>query len=260
MNFGVSSACFYPMQTEIALRNILDNGIKTIEVFINSHSEINAEFTKKIINMLNSADANIVSVHPFECPLEPMMFFTEYERRFNDSVEDYKRYFEFAQNVGAEIFVFHGDHKKSLFPNEKYYKRFAKLRDVAKEFGVIFAQENVARCKSYSTEFLVGMKEYLDGDVNFVLDTKQIIRSNASLYEFIKLLGKNIAHVHISDYVSGSDCLPLGKGELDVKKLLQKLKDEGFDKSVVVELYANNYSDVSEVYNSVEIVKNALNF
>lgn len=53
-------------------------------------------------------DVRCVSVHPFTCEIEQLMFFSEYERRINDILEYYKLYFQFMNIVGAKIFVFHG--------------------------------------------------------------------------------------------------------------------------------------------------------
>ena len=33
MNLGVSSACYYPLETEIAFENLAKAGIKTTEIF-----------------------------------------------------------------------------------------------------------------------------------------------------------------------------------------------------------------------------------
>ena len=40
MNIGVSSASFYPLETELALEEIGKGGIKYCEIFFNAQSEL----------------------------------------------------------------------------------------------------------------------------------------------------------------------------------------------------------------------------
>ena len=80
-----------------------------------------------------------------------------------------------------------------------FCERYAKLRNIGKEFGVNVALENVSRCLSGSLSFAKEISKMLGDDISFVLDTKQAVRAKENPFDFVKALGGKITHVHISD-------------------------------------------------------------
>ena len=51
MNIGVSSACFYPLETEKSIEEIGKLGIKTSEIFFNSPMELKSPILDEIIKI-----------------------------------------------------------------------------------------------------------------------------------------------------------------------------------------------------------------
>ena len=96
MRIGASTACLYPMMTENSLQTMLELGVKELEIFFNSPSELNKKFVKMLHKMAKNYGASVRSVHPYSSMMEPFMFFTNYERRFNDMMDMYKAYFDAA--------------------------------------------------------------------------------------------------------------------------------------------------------------------
>ena len=94
MNVGVSTSCLYPTITELALDNLLSMGIRQLEIFFNTSSELDRKFVKVLKRSARSSGAKIRSLHPYSSMMEPFMFFSNYERRFTDMIDDYKKYFE----------------------------------------------------------------------------------------------------------------------------------------------------------------------
>ena len=47
MKFGASTACFYPLETEKALKKVCELGYKYAEVFMNAPSELEEPFLKQ---------------------------------------------------------------------------------------------------------------------------------------------------------------------------------------------------------------------
>lgn len=253
MQLGISTASFYPLEPEKALKQLCEWEIPNTEVFINAKCELKTDYLKEMRKQADDSNMNIVSMHPYSSSFEPLMFFTDYERRFNDSLEEYKAYFEGMNILGAEIFVFHGDSKLNPVPDKFVYERFYKLCQVGKEFGITVAHENVDRCKGHSIEFLYNMKEYLHNDVAFVFDNKQARRGEVDYREYIDKLGENIVHVHLSDNKNSKECcLPIGKGDADLVDLLARLKEKNYNKAVLVELYNDVLTDNYEIYESYE--------
>ena len=181
------------------------------------------------------------------------MFFSSYYRRFQDGIEIYKRFFHAANLLGANILVFHGDRRGSNLPRNQYFDLFGELMEAGKRMGITVAQENVPRCASWCPDFFREMAVYLP-EARFVLDLKQVIRADVSLEEMLEAMGHRIIHVHISDHRPGQDCLPIGKGDLDLKDLHQKLQSLGFQGNILLELYRDNYGEYKELLESYQVL------
>lgn len=266
MRPGISTSSFYPRAIEEVVAEFAVRNISPIEIFVNTLSELQPEYLRELRRILDSYGGEIVSLHPFTCAFEPFMLFTRYERRFRDAVEWHKNYFEAMNRLGAGIFVFHGDRYRgdnppdSAVSDEEYYERFAVLRDLGKSFGIIVAQENVERCRSRSLDFLRRMVDYLDGDVAFVFDNKQALRSGVDYRDFIETLGERIVHVHLSDNGPAGDCLSIGDGTLDLQDFLGRLRSEGYDGSVMIELYRERLRDEACIFEGYERLKAAFSW
>ena len=252
---GVSTATLYPMLTEDSLMSLAKNNVDCVEIFANSHCEIEIDFVRGLKKIIDDYNITVSSIHPYTCGIEPMMFFTQYPRRFLDILDYYKKYFEMMNILGANVFVFHGNKPQNAFPDEQYFERYKGLYDLGKTYGITVAQENVARCSSGNLDFATKMSNALGDDVRFVLDTKQCIRSGYTAYDFIDKIGEKVAHIHISDYNDESDCTLVGKGKLNIDKFLQELKKHSFTGSIILELYSNGYQNISEVSDNWEFLK-----
>lgn len=247
MQAGVSTACLYPRLLEESVYDLAVSGIAHTEIFVNTVSECTRTFVSGMADTMKRFDMTCRALHPFTCPIEPMLFFSEYERRVADALEFHKMYFQAMNWLGAEIFVFHGNQAGSSIPQELYFERFYRLAKLGKEFGVTVAQENVSRCTSGSLRFLKEMKRALGDDAHFVLDTKQAIRSKENIFDVVRALGSSIVHVHISDHGDRGDCLQIGKGRFDIRRFLRLLRQEGADCSIMLELYRSNFSNLTDL-------------
>lgn len=243
MEAGVSTACLYPKYVEEALLDLVSRNVKLVEIFINSDCELKKDFVLEMRRTVDEYGAKVASLHPFTCGIEPMMFFTKYERRYIDILDYYKRYFEVMNILGANIFIFHGNKDTNYFQNEAYFERFAGLSKVGKEFGITVAQENVSRCVSGKIAFLKEMSAYLGDVASFVLDTKQAERSGEDVFEYLSELKGKIAHVHFSETGEKGDCLPYGEGDFKSNLFFKTLKNQDFSGNIILELYAGSYRD-----------------
>ena len=199
---GVSTACLYPKVVEEALYDLAIGGVQHVEIFINTHSELHPTFIASLAHILRRFDMTCKSLHPFTSELEPLMLFSGYERRLQDVLEYYKRYFSAMQTLGATVFVLHGN--KGPIQAELYAERFAMLAELGKTFGVVVAQENVARCTSRSLDFLLQMQKLLGNDAKFVLDIKQAVRSNENPMQMLQKLCIHIFPVPVYSFLCDS--------------------------------------------------------
>jgi len=249
MKFGVSTSCFYPDVLENSAKIISEMNIPYTEVFFNSHSELETEYVKKLKSILGGTEA--LSIHPFTSGFETFMLFSDYERRADDLIEYYKRYFEAANILGADVLVLHGARRESNCSEGLYFERYNRLFEAGKSFGVTVAQENVARCKSGDIDFLRRMKKALP-DAKFTLDLKQGRRASTGSLELVKALGDSICHIHISDGDFANPCLAIGEGEENFGAFFKSLSDIGYDKGVILELYRWNFKEKQELSQSFQ--------
>lgn len=255
MEFGISTACFYPMEVEKALEKIVSKNIPVAEIFTNSPSELSKDFIKIYKKILENGDTKISSIHPFTSNMEAMLFFSDYSRRTNDAVEWYKEYFFLASELGAKFVVLHGGIAGQDIEYSLYTERYLQLCQCGKSFGVDVAHENVCRNIGNSPEIFSYIRK-VDPDVHFVLDLKQAIRSGKSAEQFVDAMGKNISHLHLSDSNSENDCLPIGSGNFDFLTFFNKLKDLEVNCSGVVELYSTGYQKADELWLSIQNLTN----
>ncbi|HEX3026667.1 MAG TPA: TIM barrel protein [Clostridia bacterium] len=121
---GISTACLYPMETERALEVMLGLGFDCFEVFANCESELTDKYIETLGKMMAARGARVYSLHLFTGSYEPFMFFSNYKRRFDDSIKQFRRYFRSARLLGASVVVFHGGHRNALMEIEEYCERF----------------------------------------------------------------------------------------------------------------------------------------
>lgn len=255
---GISTASLYPLYTEKALKELAVRGVDVSEVFFNSSSELEVPFVKELKNIKDSYNIKIPSIHPFSCCAEPFMFFTQYERRFLDILDYYKKYFEAADILGAKYFVFHGNNIHNEFPEKLYFERYAKLVETGKSFGIDVLHENVVRCTGGDLEFDKRMVSYLGDTAQFVLDVKQAVRKGIDPFEFLSNLSTSIRHIHLSDHGSKGDCLLVGDGDFDFDLFVKKLVGIKYSGSIILEVYTNCYNNYNQLSENLKYIRNII--
>ena len=249
MHTGISTACLYPARIEDSLQTLLDLGFQRFEFFINTFSELDAAFLRGMARSLRAYGATAKSVHPFTSGYESFLLFSGYERRFEDSVEFYKRYFEAAGLLGASILVLHGQRmeKSGDMDARAYYEHYHRLYEVGQRFGVTVAQENVNLFRSSAPAFLAEMRRYLHNECAFVLDIKQAVCAGQDPFVTCAAMGTNLVHVHINDHAPGESCLLPGRGVTDYGRLMQQLAALHYPGDLIIEVYRQNFQGKAEL-------------
>ena len=258
MNIGASTSNFYPLPPEESLAILLQAGFRTVEVFFNTLSELELPFVRKLRHRIEAAGATVAAVHPFSSFIEPFFLFGTYSRRLTDGFALYERTFEAAAEIGAPYVVIHGDRPEGVLTPEQSVERFGQLCDLGASVGVYPAQENVVNFRSQDQNYLRLMREMLGEKARFVLDVKQAFRCGVSAESVIEAMGKGIVHVHISDHTEEYDCLPPGQGNTDYAELLKCLQQNGYNGTLMLELYRRNFKDVQDLLNSAQLLEDLL--
>lgn len=247
---GVSSACYYPLETEKSLAKAGEYGFKNIELFLNSPSELDDSFVNELLNIRDKYEMNIISVHPFQSFAESFYLFSNYERRWHDILPLYDRMFKVTSTVGADIFVFHGAKIPGSIDDEEYCKRFHHLIKMGAEYGVRVCHENVVHHRCESPEYLKMMSDYIGNDFNIVFDIKQAYRAGYDYNDFIEKLIDKIIHIHISDRNPEKDCITPLTGDFNFSEFFKKTKELGYIGKYMIELYWWSYTHTDEIFDS----------
>ncbi|MBP0963235.1 MAG: sugar phosphate isomerase/epimerase [Oscillospiraceae bacterium] len=182
--------------------------------------------------------------------MEGLLFFSDYDRRFEDARRYYEKYYKAANLLGAKLVVFHGAYKGQTIAVAEYARRMDILDGDANRFGVTLAQENVARNLSYSPKFLEELR-FARPNQRFVFDLKQAVRSDADPFAVLQAMGQGVAHLHLSDYTADCDCLAPGFGQREFAPLFRCLSQNGYSGDAVIELYRQNFTSQQQLDQSL---------
>ena len=260
MDIGLSSACFYPLETDKSVIRACETGAKTIEIFMNADSEFEPSYVKNMAEICKSYGVRVASVHTMGSFTESFHLFSSYNRRYYEAKEtSFKRHFDVMHTLGADILVMHGIKKPGSISDEEYFERFGELIRMGKAENLKVCQENVVHYRSESPDFLCRMGEYIGDDFNMVFDIKQSVRTGENPFEFAKKLHKYIRHIHISDHNNERDCfVPCKNGTFDFKKFFDVMKNCGYKGDYILELYENGYESDKELTFALNELKKLL--
>lgn len=250
MNIGVSTASYYPLETEIAFEEIGKAGIKHSEIFFNARCELKSAFTDMLLDIKDRYGITVAAVHPTMSLAESFMIFSAYERRFYEALEDYERYSEIAAKLGARYIVMHGGKPNGILSDEEYCEKYMMLKNAALKNGVTVLQENVVHHRSGDIEFLRSMRDILGDDAEFCLDIKQSVRCGYDPIQLLTEFHSNIKHLHISDHTVSSDCMLPMNGGFDFKNFFKILNSFEYKGSCIIEVYRDAYKNYEEITKS----------
>lgn len=258
MKGGISTACFYPMETSESLALLLKDGHTHFELFFNTYREMRQPYLSRLRAMLEQYGGTIQSVHPFTSGYESMLLFSNYETRFEDSLQFYRAYCKAAKALGAKLVILHGMRCEyhSEEAQNRYFRRYQTLYRMGQSLGITIAQENVVHNFSQSPSFIRQMREALGDECAFCFDLKQAVRAGVDGDEMLDAMGDRLVHIHLNDNAPGETCLVPGEGRVDFPALLGHAKRNGFDGSVIIEVYRKNFQSPQALRESRERLEN----
>lgn len=257
MKIGISTASlFVRKNTEDALKFLSDNKVQAAEVFLESYCEYDKKFGELLKTV--QGETEVHSVHVLTTQFEPQLYSIN-ERAKRDSFVLLDRAMSAAKEVGAKYYTFHGGARFKKTPFKIDYERVGKITqeiiDAIKPYGVSLAYENVHWGYYNYIGFFDEIKKRTSG-LKATFDIKQARQSGIFYGDYINEMGKDLVTAHLSDIdENGKMCLP-GKGKTDFKDVLNRLNDVGFDGAILIEAYQSDYKEESELFDSVEYLKN----
>jgi len=258
MDIGISSACFYPMPTEDTIDIIKNLGFTKLEVFMEAYSEYEEDYSLMLKDKIDECGLQVISAHSFCSAHEPFMF-SEYIRRREDSIRVFKKVLNASRILGARYFTFHGNRKEATTANfdfKKFGKEMSTFAEIARDYGIVLAWENVCWCQSHDPDFIKKTLEYIESDnLAFTLDIKQAFRASIEPADYIHVMKNRIVNVHINDADSRNSCLLPGKGSVDMEEILKLLHGYHYNGDCIIEVYSTDFSNYEEINESKKYLK-----
>lgn len=248
MKVGISTASLYlKRETEDAVRLIKDFGASCAEIFYQTFYEYRPEFSESFLGAAKGLEINSVHVNTWH--IENALF-SRSRRVRGDGYYWLDQVMRSAQLLGCKAYTFHGKPNGRQADFELIAENLRAAYEFCARYGVKLCLENVAWCIYDKPTVFSRLKERVP-ELAGVFDIKQARRSGYPYKDYIEEMKGCISHVHLSDVdKDGKMCLP-GRGVTDFTEVLKRLKGVGFDGNVIIEAYAEDYDDISELKNSL---------
>lgn len=149
-----------------------------------------------------------------------------------EHLETAKRVFETANELDTKnirIFSFYlPDGKTREECKGQVFDELEKIVKLSEEYGLTLCHENEALIYGESPEKCVELLEYFGGRMKAVLDMGNFVLDGYNPWNAYNLLRKHIEYFHIKDALYAGAIVPAGKGEAQIKRILDdyKVNDE----------------------------------
>ncbi len=252
MQFGMSTACLFPdVYIEEAIDIIGSMNINTVEVFFSCLTEYKPAFVMELKRRVQGQGIKVYSIHAFSLQFEPQLF-TRHMRARQEADGILREVLEAGAVLGAGVYVFHGPINLKRTPNhgldyDDIAQRTDEIADIAAEYGIKLAWENVHYCWYERPEFAREMLRRVQTDnLYFTLDVKQAAQAGFNPAAFLPDTAGRLVNIHLCDYVRSEagvePRLPFS-GDMDYEAFKQALTEIGYDAGMMLEVYRHNYRD-----------------
>lgn len=258
MKIGLSTANYFP---EVDTEDMIDlygrNGVETVEIFLNTFSEMTTEFMDILNRRLDHYGMTVNSVHAMSIMVEPCLFDLHHRRR-EDYLDIYRNTLRCVRALGSDIYTFHGP--MAMMDREDQYDHLAACYDVlyelAEDSGVRLAQENVAHHAAITPDFIRAMKERMNHRMLHTFDIKQAVRAGQDPYEYLAVVSADLVNVHLSDHDFEHYCLVPGEGNFDFQRFFRTLREVGYTGNGILELYRQNFKGEEDLMAARQALEN----
>ena len=89
MKIGISTGCFFPTRTHLALEQAGQLGVKYVEIFFNTDSELELEYVQSLKDIADKYNMEVIAIHPFTSAIETFYFFSYHDYKIPDGIKLY---------------------------------------------------------------------------------------------------------------------------------------------------------------------------
>ena len=256
MDIGVSTATFFLRKyNEQSISEIKGLGGETCEVFLECPSEYTKEYGELLLS--KKGDLKVHSMHAVTMNYETELF-SSFDRALNDAMKSFGNVLSIGQMLGAKFYTMHG--RARIKKNGNYDdfiingKKLDKLCDFASNYDIRICLENVPWALYNKPGYFKNILNYAP-NLCATFDLKQARISGYSYRDYLCEMGNKLKTVHLSDVDDNGKIKLPGKGNFDFSNLFNILSNEGFDGSMIIEVYKDDFNDDYEITQSLDYLK-----
>ena len=160
-----------------------------------------------------------------------------------------ERVFKYANVLGAKhvrIFSFYlagGETRESS--KQKVIECLEKLLNLAESYGVTLCHENEALIYGESPESCLELLEHFGGKLKCVLDMGNFVLDGYNPYDAYLKLYDYIEYFHIKDALYEGAIVPAGKGEAQIKEILDDYRAKNSSVTITLEPHLQTFSGLN---------------
>lgn len=230
LRLGLSSGLLYPAPTEAAPEFAARHGFRDLEVMLQTLSEYEAPFVRRLRDRCAAAGVRVYAVHLWQ-QFHPL--FSSYRRRVEDGYALFDRGIAVAAELGASVLVWHGPTRAEAPAPDRWEPIVAVIAERGRACaaaGLTLGIENVSWCALASVREVAALAARLPAlraggaRVGFTYDPFQAAEAGANPIMVLAAMGDAVVNVHLSDYRGGdARHLPPGEGDLPWPALLRAI-------------------------------------
>lgn len=165
-------------------------------------------------------------------------------------LETAKRVFETANTLGTKnirMFSFYLSEGKTREECKgRVFDALSKLVKLSEAYGVTLCHENEALIYGESPEKCLEILEYFGGGMKAVLDMGNFVLDGYDPMQAYRTLSPYIEYFHIKDALYAGAIVPAGKGEAQIKEILDDYKANGKkDTFITLEPHLQTFSGLN---------------
>ncbi len=239
---GATTACYAGFSLDDALRGIAKAGLKYVELSAMYEScDAHSGLTEHVIpEKMTKQDVDHLKMQIQEYGLQPMSISGHANLIMGESVEGLKRRIDLAKEIGAAIVNTKVGDPTSKEEIDLFYHNISKIADFASQNKVVIGLETSGNYFSTAKRATPILKEINSPFIQLNYDTANVIYYVGVRPEDDIEYGIDfIAHIHLKDKIGGKgeyNFPPLGKGEVDFKKIFTILQNNNYEGPLSIEI------------------------
>lgn len=251
IKIGVSTLLFFKIPLSEGIIVLLENGIRNIELFCDEPFANPLRISKKEIQKIQKIKEKNNIKFSIHAPCFDLNTASINPRIREEVFKNYIGSLKLAKKVGANAVVVHLGNRSDMKVEQENSLNWSidiikRVLRTAEEYKICLLLENTDYGNLSIINNIEQLKKIIQGFnspfLKAVLDTGHANLKGIEMPQLIKILGKRLGSLHISDNKGDKDShLPPGKGVINFKSIFDALENIKFNGTAILEIYDENY-------------------